>query len=485
MKLCNSISLNILLIFETIFGIALFFCLCSCGNILINPVSSNYCESFPDAPGLSNISLFLNIDRKNYAPAGRIKVISTELLIDDIWVPFSAVNVELSSNDPIIFQKYIGRQWVKGQSCFGIKVKVAVNKISDSVNDLRATEIAFESELLLQNPLSLMPGSRNVLFLEWNPTKSFSNLNMSSQSLTVSSSAKDRISENLLYVACPDIDTVYVVRADRYQVVDAFEVQGKPSYISVDSINKKLYVLAESTKKLIPLDIKTYYPGNEIIISLATSPNFMFVNANRDVAYVLDDYGVITSIDLISGNMINRNRIGTSCNYICYLSYINKLAISSSLDQTVYIVNPDNLIVDDSIKLGSAPFGMISLNNYLYIAEGDINTVIVYDLSTKKIVKSVHVGFEPMRFVSTFNSVYVTNFGDGSLSIIQGEQFNVSKELPVGESAREMVLMDKQKLIFVGEGECYGSLVAVDATANQVVARIELGARPLGIAATE
>jgi len=48
-----------------------------------------------------------------------------------------------------------------------------------------------------------------------------------------------------------------------------------------------------------------------------------------------------------------------------------------------------------------------------------------------------------------------------------------------------MGVAEKQRLLFVGAGDCDGSLVVVDTTANQVIGRVELGAKPVGISVIE
>ncbi len=460
--------------------------LVGCGQFKKFADMDNLCETQRPVAGASNVSLFLNINRHGTTPNLRLKILSTELLVDDLWVPFSSDVAEVNSADTVHIQRFLGRQWLKGQFCRGIRVKFEPSKLTpNGAEDSTISKGSSDTEIMLQNPVELVPDSRKVIFLEWDTAKSFFSPEVKLPLLSAYPGGASRISTNLVYVACPDIATVYVVRADQFQVVDAFAVRGKPSYLAVDSDNKRIYVLSESLSKILPFDISTHFPGSEIVIPLANSPNFMTINDSRQLAYVLDVNGVLTSIDLASGNMLNRNRIGNSPNYICYIPGFNKLAVSSTVDQTVYLVNPDSLAVEDRIILGAAPLGLLGWKDYLYIAEGTANSVAIYDLRARKILKNIHVGFEPSRFVATNNSVYVTNYGDGTISIMQGEQFSVSKEVAIGKSAREMVVSEKQRLLFVSEGECDGSIVVIDTTANQVVARVELGAKPMGITVIE
>lgn len=466
--------------------LALILFLVGCGSLQKFTDVDNPCGSYSAVLGASNVSLFLNIHNPGATPNVSLKFSSIEVLVDEMWIPFSTVVSEVNNSDTKHTQRFLGREWLKGQLCRGIRVKVAALKLpSGLASASSSTSVSNDLEIMLQNPFVLEPGSRKTLFLEWDPAKSLLKSDLKETFLSAYPGLGNRISANLVYVACPDIDTVYVVRADKFQVVDAFVVNGKPSYLAVDSLKKTIFVLSESLNKIKTYDTSTNFPISEINIALANAPNSMVINNTSQVAYVLDALGVLTSVDLATGNMLNRNRIGNRPNYICYISGLGKLAVSSSIDQTVYLLNPNTLTVEDSIALGSAPLGLMGWGNYLYIAEGAANSVSIYDLSSRKILKSIHVGFGPYRFVASNNTIYVTNFGDGSISIMPGGQFSVSKEIAIGKSPREMVVAEKQRLLFVGEGDCDGSLAIVDTTANQVVGRVELGAKPAGIAVIE
>lgn len=460
--------------------------LVGCGAIKDFGIVDRPCEQQFAVDGAANVSLFFNVSQHNYLDDLSVKIDSIELLVDDVWIPISSDVTELRSSKAAAVQKFVGRQWIKGRYCRGVRVKAAGATLSRSAGDARVLPVInAETEVILQAPVLLEADSRKVLLVEWDPGRSLSSLGFDGMALAAYEGGVDRITANLAYVACPEIDTVYVVRTDKLQVVGAFAARGKPTYVSVDQANKKIYVLSASLGKIIPYDIYTYLPVGEIQIPMANSPIFMIANNPTQTAYVLDSQGVLTSIDLVSGNMLRRNRVGNGPNYLHYIVGLDKLAVSSTYDKAVNIVNSDSLSVEDIISLGSAPLGLVSLGNYLYIAEGSANTVTIYDLSARKILKNIHVGFEPSRLATSYNFVFVTSLRDGSISVMQGGQYSVSKEVAVGKSTREMAVAEKQRLIFVGVGDCDGALTVVDTTGNNVIGRVELGAKPMGIAVVE
>lgn len=456
-----------------------------CGSIKDVTSIDRPCEQQFAVDGAASVSLFFNVNRQDSAQHLNVKIDSIELLVDDLWIPVTSDVTEVNSHNAISVQRFIGRQWIKGRYCRGVRMKVAGATLSRSTGDRTLSVINSETEVMLQNPVLLEADSRKVLLVEWDPEKSVSSAGFDGMALTAYEGGVARITANLAYVACPEIDTVYVVRTDKFQVVSAFAAKGKPSYLTVDPVNKKIYVLSVSLGKILSYDIYTHLPVGEIQIPMANSPFFMTVNNPTQTAYVLDSQGVLTSVDLVSGNMLRRNRVGNGPNYLHYIAGIEKLAVSSTFDKTVSIVNPGTLSVEDYIPLGSAPLGLVSWENYLYIAEGSANTVSIYDLSTRKILKNIHVGFEPSRLVTSYNFVFVTNGRDGSLSVMQGGQYSVSKEVAVGKSTREMAVAEKQRLLLVGVGDCDGALAVVDTTGNNVIGRIELGAKPMGISIIE
>lgn len=466
--------------------VAVVLLLAGCGSLNALSYLDITCESQPAFEGAANLSLFLNVQRQDPSrPNLNLKISSIELLVDDSWVPVSSELLEINSLEAIPVQRFLGRQWLQGQYCRGVRVKVAGAAMSSRSDGIRAlTVINPEAVIMLQDPIELETGSRKVLLLDWDPEKSVSEAGFEGMSLQAFQGV-ERITANLVYVVCPEIDTIYVVRIDKRQVVDAFSVTGNPAYLTVDPGNKKIHVLSSSLNKITSYDISRLLSGIDIQIPLAVSPIFMVVNNRSQSAYVLDAQGVLTSIDLVSGNMLSRNRVGNKPNYLYYIPKVEKLAVSSTIDHTVYLVNPVTLAVEDSIALASAPLGLVNWGNYLYIAEGSANTVSVYDLSTRKMLEGIKVGFEPSRFVTDASSVYLTNFLAGTISVIQGGQLSVSKEVAVGKLPREMGLAEKQRLLFVGTGDCDGSLAVVDTTGNAVIARIELGAKPMGIVVVE
>jgi len=91
------------------------------------------------------------------------------------------------------------------------------------------------------------------------------------------------------------------------------------------------------------------------------------------------------------------------------------------------------------------------------------------------------VGFGPRRLVDADGQIFVSNYKDGSLSVLLPGQLGALQEIfGLGEPF-EMVFDDFYRRIYVGDQRDAG-LVVIDTNSNQLIRKISLGAKPLGLA---
>lgn len=467
---------------KIIFIIYISMLIAGCGSVRNSVNINDTCDNQVMDGSKGSLSIFLNIPRQSSFPDLKIVIDSVELLVGEVWIPVMNYRLEVFTSNTLAVQRFVARDSFDGQVLSGVRIRVADAYVNNNKEYQPINVINHEVTVALHTPSLMESGARHTLMLEWDPQSSISGRGFEGMVVKANISGFSRVTANLAYVSCPDIDTVYVVGTDLKQVIDAFTVSGGPTYLAADAENMKIYVLAAKESKIKQYDIATHLLGKEIKIPLLNEPSYIAFNFSTQSAYVLDRYGVLTRIDLRSGNMLTNNRICNKPSYIHYINGYDKLAISSVIDQTVYLVNPLTLAVEGSISVTSPPDGLASLDNYLYISETLSNQISVYSLAERLLLKTIHVGSSPTRFTISNDEIYVSNQLDGSISIIQAHQFNVNKDMMIGTNPREMAVSESHRLLIVGEELCAGALVVVDTTGNQVIGRVELGAKPMGIA---
>jgi YVTN family beta-propeller protein len=338
-------------------------------------------------------------------------------------------------------------------------------------------------EVPLPKKLYFGPGDSHSVFLTWDVEKSSPTPNTFLPVLLAAPKLINMIAD-IAYVACPDINTIFMIRTDKNQVFDSLGVSGSPSWLSNSGSS-----LSDSIYALTPLDAslkKISASANRIVetynLPMAGTPSHLTLSPNGSHAFVLDrNRGNISRINLLSGQIEQRMRLRDSPSYVLYLPVQDLIAVSLSRSQSVILLNPKTLNPVQTIATSSRPEGlMIWKDRLLYIAESGANSVLVYDLINNKEKKRVLVDLTPRRVMSADGYIFVSNYNSSSISLLSPGQITVSRTIPLTGRPLEFVDVPRNKWIYVGN-EDENSLTIIDPVTTRTVGRIELGAKPMGI----
>jgi YVTN family beta-propeller protein len=202
-------------------------------------------------------------------------------------------------------------------------------------------------------------------------------------------------------------------------------------------------------------------------------------------AYVLDERNnYLSRLDLLTGSLSARVHTNYRPQYLTYLVNRNLLAVSSALSQSVSLHDPLSLAEVGSIRTSSSPDGLMVANNLLWIAESGANTVSTYDLVTNQILPRLSVGFTPRRLLDNGSQIYVSNYDEGSISVILPGQSGVSRVISGLGRPLEMAFSQTYQRLYVTDEKALG-LAVIDTANDQFTGYINLGARPVGLATTQ
>jgi DNA-binding beta-propeller fold protein YncE len=286
-------------------------------------------------------------------------------------------------------------------------------------------------------------------------------------------------------VACPDINTIYVVREDKKRVDNSFFVAGRPSYIIVDSARQRIFVLCQEDGDIKVFDLLTNSLTDIISLPMTFRPIFMSSSADSSKAYVLDDLGHLSVVDLLSGNVLTRKRIGQRPTYVTHIPETKMVAVSSSMDSRIYLLDEESLGIRGQVAVNGSPAGIFKKDEFLYVAEEQSNSIMIFDYNLRTKVNSLFVGFAPRRITGLDGNIYIANSGSGSVSLLRSISNRVAREITLGKEVYEIVASEKEQVVYIGKNDnedCGGGLSVLDITSNRIIAEIELGARPEGIA---
>jgi YVTN family beta-propeller protein len=443
-------------------------------------------EPARDSGDTVRLSLFLNLKDPN-GPGVRLEVAALEVLADQTWLPVTDGPLTLDSEKISETQIFLGGRWVPPGRYERVRFTVTQKLILGGNGKYDSVVIdPYSIELTLPSFLILEKDDSQSLFLTWDTQGALENIDSLGQEIRISLPVR-QLFVDLVYAACPDINTIFVIRSDKNWVADSFGIKGQPTYLALDPdpAVKHLYVLAarESRIKIVELDSQRVIES--FPISFIQDPVFMTISPDGQNAYVLDEAGsYVNRLDLATGRLQARVRLGYQPQYATYLADRDELAVSSVISQTVSFHDPLDLSEVRHVGTGDSPDGLLASNNQLYIAESGADSVSIYDLSTKTITSRITVGFSPRRLLDSGNLIYVSNYDGGSLSVIYSGQLGVGLEIHGLGRPLEMVFDQTHHWIYVGDEQNAG-LAIIDSTINQLKGYVELGSPPLGLAIIE
>jgi YVTN family beta-propeller protein len=114
----------------------------------------------------------------------------------------------------------------------------------------------------------------------------------------------------------------------------------------------------------------------------------------------------------------------------------------------------------------------------LYVAELGNDSVGVVDLKERRMIRTVAGLREPqgIGYVSSTDTVYVANAGDGSVRLFRGAELTPAGQIELGSDADNVRVDEEAHRVFVGYGD--GALAIIDVTTRAKVADIALKGHP-------
>lgn len=156
------------------------------------------------------------------------------------------------------------------------------------------------------------------------------------------------------------------------------------------------------------------------------------------------------------------------------------LVVCNMVNGTLNIVNlKDNLIMD-TIKVGYYPTKCILGENdeHILVTNSELGRYNVGDIKIidmdLKYIKSVSVGKGPVDLFNKNNKVYVSNFEEGSISIIDMSNLKNSKKINLGGMPKGILNIDDKLYV----GDYYNSLLYKVDLIKCNIRRIYIGKEP-------
>ena len=216
--------------------------------------------------GGGRISLFLNLK----APATqniRMQIGQIDILKNETWLPVSLQPITISADEIGAGQVFLGRGLLPPGQYH--RLRFTLQKASITKGNGDNIFLALDNpqiEIDLPATLDLKKGDSHSLFISWDEEGSMPNPPILNPLLAITPNLK-QMSTDLAYAACPDIDTIYVMRTDKNWVCDSFGISDHPSNMTaiIEGEQKRLYILSPKEAEIQVIDL----PANNVVSSFS------------------------------------------------------------------------------------------------------------------------------------------------------------------------------------------------------------------------
>jgi DNA-binding beta-propeller fold protein YncE len=425
------------------------------------------------------ITVFLNL-KEAAGPEVSMQVTGVEVKSGNSWKTLSTLPMTIDSAKVRGGQIIIARNGVLPgyYDSLRLVIKEVVVRSGSTQTPLALADLRVQMEL--DSGINVSRGDSHSFFVTWDVEKSISDAQGFAAGLNAGLQAIPILS-NLLFVACPELDTVYVVRTDKNWVISSIGVTGKPTYIDTDMRGERLYVLASEDYSIKVIDLTAFKLIDKYAVRLDSAPQFMTLDPDKNNAFVLDQRGKkILKVDLSNGEILNQRTLSFQPRYATYLEEERLLAVSAAETNYVYLLNPENFISVEAVPVGARPEGLLEFRDVLLVAESGSHSVAGYQIDSKIQSATTNVSFSPMRLLLKSNQLYVTSIDGGKVILMFPGQLIVSREILVGGKPLEITSSKNTHWLYVGNGAKEGVTV-IDETSKRIMSFIELDTAPLGM----
>lgn len=430
------------------------------------------------------LSLFLNL-KEDQSPPVQMELQSIDVLSDSgSWNPLALDTTTISARSISAGQVFLARGLLRPGYYSRIRLTLKSSSLLQQNGPAVLRMEIPTTDLAIPSGLYFKAGDSHSLFLTWDVRASLQDSLSFNPVIDIAPKLRNLIAD-AAYVSCPEINTVFMIRTDKNWVYDSLGVGDGPIYLFSSPIapEENLFALTESEPGIKRIGPSVNRVVENYRLPMTGRATHMALDPDGHRAYIVDSQrGAVMRMNLDTGHVEERVRLGDSPTYVIFLEKQKLLAVSLALSQSVVLLDAETLASVGAIDTGNRPEGMMVLNNkLLYIAESGGNSVLVYDLERNRIWKRIPVDFSPRRILGADGFIYVSNYGSKSISLLRPGQLGVSRSISLSGAPLELAHVSTSRWIYVGN-EGNNSITIVDPVTSRVVNHIQLGSRPGGIA---
>ena len=150
-----------------------------------------------------------------------------------------------------------------------------------------------------------------------------------------------------------------------------------------------------------------------------------FRNDGKAILAGAADQSLIVTLDAATGNLLARLPLAFLPKRFCFSGDGGQMFVTGSSDDSIIIVSPYQSEVDQTMIAGQKPYGMAVAvsqgRNLLFVTNAGSADLTIFDIDTRQLASSVHIGGRPGEVLITPDGNYalVIDRDSGDVSVVK------------------------------------------------------------------
>lgn len=237
---------------------------------------------------------------------------------------------------------------------------------------------------------------------------------------------------------------------------------GGYDYLSIDKVNRRLYVSHGAAVNVINLDTETPAGAIENMkgvhgIAIANKSNRGFISDGRANAVVAFDLKTLKTIATIPVDAKGPDGI-------IYDPFSDRVFCFNGDSNNAAVIDPNTLKQVGTVALGGAPeFAVADEKGKIYNNLEDKNSMVVFDTKTLKVLKTVPLapcgGPTGIALDAGNNRIFTVCRENKGMSVVNISTGKVITTVPIGAGVDAVIYDPAHKLIFVSNGDATTTII--------------------------
>lgn len=258
------------------------------------------------------------------------------------------------------------------------------------------------------------------------------------------------------------------------KTISEVAVGAYPIGIAANSSGTRAYVTNQGSNTVSVVDVSTASPKVLSTIGVGLGPTGIVRNASDTQLYVTNQSaGSITVIDAITGTVTDTINLGTGTKLsgVTLSKDETRLYAADEMNNQVWVVSPIASTGSIStIKVGVTPKSVLTSENLIFVSNfGDATVTVIQDGSIPVVQDLIKVGKQPlgMDVNPEGNKVYVVNNGERTVSAIDIPTRQVTETVLVKTTPSYVSFNELGTLAFVTNGD--HTISVINTAASEVI----------------